>query len=141
MVAVELPPEPTGPAYDPEALAFAIGVIVSGLNRAEPWRLDALCREYPDVDFFPGRGEPTMEARRVCSRCLVRAECREFASAQPTTLAGVWAGSSGLERKKTRARAQSAASPRKVREKSENAETRREPSVTVSAGQGLFLAR
>ncbi len=38
----------------------------------EDWRLDALCIEYPDVSFFPEKGEPNEPARDVCSRCLVR---------------------------------------------------------------------
>ena len=70
---------------------------------SEDWRKDALCIEYPDVEFFPERGHPGEPARAVCARCLVRAECREFALSSSETLAhGVWGGTSPQERKALR---------------------------------------
>jgi WhiB family redox-sensing transcriptional regulator len=70
------------------------------------WMRDALCQEYPRVNFFPVRGEPTAAAKAVCARCLVLAECRAFIMAAPPDLAhhGVWAGTTAVERTKLRRR-------------------------------------
>jgi hypothetical protein len=52
----------------------------------EGWERDALCIEYPAVNFFPVRGEPTAPAKAVCALCLVLAECRAFImAARPTS--------------------------------------------------------
>ena len=42
-----------------------------------PWAADALCVEYPEVEFFPERGQDSRPAKAVCARCLVRFECRD----------------------------------------------------------------
>lgn len=69
-----------------------------------PWMRDALCREYPEVNFFPGRGEDTLPARAVCGRCLVRDECLAYALTLDDGggLTGIWAGTSGRERRRLR---------------------------------------
>jgi WhiB family redox-sensing transcriptional regulator len=64
------------------------------------WQADALCREYPEVDFFPGRGESTAPAKAVCARCLVRDECRALAGERNEF--GVWGGTSAQERRRNR---------------------------------------
>ncbi len=66
-----------------------------------PWQLDAACREHPDVTWFPARGESSEPARRVCARCLVRAECVEYALTHVDTR-GVWAGTSTRTRRLAR---------------------------------------
>ncbi len=43
------------------------------------WQSDALCTEYPDVNFYPSRGEDVTAAKAVCARCLVRSECEAYA--------------------------------------------------------------
>jgi Transcription factor WhiB len=73
-----------------------------------PWMFDAACREHPDVDFFPRRGEPFGPAKAVCARCLVRRECLEFGIAGGHDLVGVWGGTSGLQRLDARRRGWSA---------------------------------
>ena len=40
-----------------------------------PWDRDALCREHPEVNFYPGRGESSEPAKAVCRECLVKREC------------------------------------------------------------------
>ena len=77
------------------------------LFRRPAWMDDALCQEYPEVNFFPGRGESTDEARAVCGRCLVRSECLAFALEHGQGAGGrggfgVWAGTSARERVKMR---------------------------------------
>ncbi len=58
---------------------------------------DALCKEYPAVNFFPERGEDTMRARAICARCLVRDECRQ-AGIDGDEI-GIWGGTSGKNRR------------------------------------------
>lgn len=55
------------------------------------WQADALCVEYPDLPWFPERGESTASAKAVCGRCLCVAECASFASEKDIRY-GVWAG-------------------------------------------------
>lgn len=72
------------------------------------WHADALCREpaHSNIDFVPsGRGEATLrmirDAKAVCRRCIVRAECLAAALADPTTH-GIWGGTSAIERRRMR---------------------------------------
>jgi WhiB family transcriptional regulator, redox-sensing transcriptional regulator len=68
------------------------------------WRRDGLCIE-PEyarsVEFFPERGQPSEPAKVVCARCLVRAECLAYALALGIR-EGVWGGTTGNDRRKTR---------------------------------------
>jgi hypothetical protein len=42
------------------------------LTRVRPaWMKDALCREHPEISFFPEPGEDLRAAKAVCARCLV----------------------------------------------------------------------
>ena len=63
--------------------------LVAGARPA--WMADALCREYPRVDFYDESPAGVDRAAAICSRCLVRAECQAFAldNAEP---GGVWGG-------------------------------------------------
>jgi WhiB family transcriptional regulator, redox-sensing transcriptional regulator len=72
------------------------------------WARDALCPEYPAVDFFPGAGVSPEPAQRICGRCLVRQECADFAMAEKIAV-GVWGGLSARERRKVRATEREAA--------------------------------
>lgn len=69
-----------------------------GLDRP-PWHADALCREHPEVRFFPAKGEHGVvrAARLVCGRCLCRDECLAFALAD-SSLVGVWGGTTARQR-------------------------------------------
>lgn len=57
------------------------------------WMKDGLCREYPNVDFFPDNGDKKAiaKAKAVCKKCLVRDECLEWAyhTRQPN---GIYSG-------------------------------------------------
>ena len=68
---------------------------------AMSWQRDGLCTEpaYVDsVEFFPERGESTDEAKTVCARCIVRAECLDYAITEDIDV-GVWGGTSARERR------------------------------------------
>lgn len=66
------------------------------------WASDAACREHPEVNFFPERGESTVAAKLVCAGCLVRAECQAYAETLGPKLVGIWGGLSQRERKMSR---------------------------------------
>lgn len=84
---------------DDEALAYAVAVIIT--RNRQPWWADALCREHPDVEFFPGLGQSTAPAKDLCRRCLVRDDCLTHA-VELDEPAGVWGGTSQPERRKAR---------------------------------------
>jgi WhiB family redox-sensing transcriptional regulator len=67
----------------------------------EAWRKDAACLETPNVNFFPGRGEPTKATKAVCDTCLVRAECLEYAIVNVEVF-GIWGGTSEQQRRQMR---------------------------------------
>lgn len=83
---------------DPADLVDAAGLILS-LRLRPAWQRDALCREYPDLSWFPSRGEPTTEAKQVCDKCLVRAQCTAAGMAEEH---GVWGGLSPQQRARLR---------------------------------------
>lgn len=67
----------------------------------EDWRDDAECLgEDPDI-FFPTQGESTDQARAICARCPVAAECLDFALAGGEKF-GIWGGKSERERRRLR---------------------------------------
>lgn len=72
------------------ALAYAHGENASAL---------AVCAQVDPELFFPGKGESTAPAKRVCRGCPVKAECLEWALAN-TMSHGVWGGQSDQERKR-----------------------------------------
>ncbi len=76
---------------DPALIAF--------LGTKEPWQSDALCVEYfPRVDWFRKRGDDTEPAKVICTRCLVREECLEYALRNEIE-EGVWGGLSSKQRR------------------------------------------
>jgi Transcription factor WhiB len=63
------------------------------------WQTDALCRTdtAAHIDtFFQPRGNTTRAAKRICARCPVIAECREYAIVGNERF-GVWGGMSSDE--------------------------------------------
>lgn len=73
---------------------------------SEPhWSTQAACREVDPKLFFPpkGRIDMTRNAKLVCSKCPVIAQCREMALADPE-LQGVWGGTTEVERRAIRRR-------------------------------------
>ncbi len=70
------------------------------------WHADAACLGRPDaVNFFPGRGQGTAAARRICAKCLVRRECLEYALEHEDSgeAHGVWGGTTPSRRREIRA--------------------------------------
>lgn len=67
------------------------------------WQERALCAQTDPEAFFPEKGGSTREAKKVCQRCDVRAECLEYALANDERF-GIWGGLSERERRKLRKR-------------------------------------
>jgi WhiB family transcriptional regulator, redox-sensing transcriptional regulator len=63
----------------------------------ESWRAEALCAQTDPEAFFPEKGGSTRDAKAVCRRCPVTAECLEWALANDQRY-GVWGGTSAPER-------------------------------------------
>lgn len=75
----------------------AVRFDLSGFSQPD-WMADALCKEYPKIEFVAGPtengGSDRLERDRavdVCKRCLVTVECLDHALAN-TDLVGVWGG-------------------------------------------------
>lgn len=64
---------------------------------APAWQRDAACKEHPEVNFFPEKGEDVRPALAVCRGCLVVDECRAWAVENYE--AGIWGGTSGRQRR------------------------------------------
>lgn len=65
----------------------------------EGWTREGACRDRPDVDFFPARGESLEPAYAVCGGCPVRHSCLLHAMLRPERF-GVWGGTSEQGRRR-----------------------------------------
>ena len=63
------------------------------------WMADGLCAQVDPDTWFPERGGSTREAKAVCRRCPVRAECLAYALANDARF-GVWGGTSERDRRR-----------------------------------------
>src|SRR3954447_17583637 len=80
------------------------GVVADLLGNAPEWQERALCSQTDPEAFFPEKGGSTREAKRICSRCEVRADCLEYALGHDERF-GIWGGLSERERRKLKRRA------------------------------------
>jgi len=62
------------------------------------WRAHALCLEFPEVEWIPTDFDPATEARAICARCPVRAECLDHAL-RTNEQYGIWGGTNVQERR------------------------------------------
>jgi len=58
---------------------------------ANEWREEAACTGMDTDIFFPLQGKSTVQARKICGRCLVRADCLNYAITT-NQLRGMWGG-------------------------------------------------
>ncbi len=68
------------------------------------WQADALCAQTDPEAFFPEKGGSTRDAKKVCSSCMVKSECLEYALENDERF-GIWGGLSERERRRVRKRA------------------------------------
>lgn len=71
--------------------------LAAELLRRPAWQADALCKEYPNVTWFPERGDDVRKALAICDRCLVKAECLQYATDLEIDV-GLWGGTSARTR-------------------------------------------
>ena len=64
------------------------------------WFADAACKGVDPNLFHPYKGESIAKAKVVCDTCPVRQTCLDWAITHKS--AGVWGGTSGLERRQMR---------------------------------------
>lgn len=67
---------------------------------AYDWMASAACT-YQAEEFFPEFGDRAADAKKICARCPVQAECAAFASRHDDAdgrQAGIWAGLSQRQR-------------------------------------------
>ena len=64
-----------------------------------PWAADALCAQVDPDLWFPMPGGSNRDAKAICRRCPVQAECLEYGMTDPH---GIYGGMSESERTKIR---------------------------------------
>ena len=75
-------------------------VMLEELLIARPeWHRDALCREHPEIDWFPEVGEDRRPAKAISARCPVREQCLAAGIDNPD---GIWGGLGWRERRRLR---------------------------------------
>jgi WhiB family redox-sensing transcriptional regulator len=75
---------------------------------AGDWRDSALCAQVDPELWFPAKGQPPTEAKKICRRCDVRADCLEYALTHEGgewNVFGVWGGTSETGRRRLRSQA------------------------------------
>ena len=84
---------------------LAIVAVLGRGREQEPerWQDRALCAQTDPEIFFPEKGGSTREAKKICARCPVRAECLEYALKNDERF-GIWGGLSERERRRLRRR-------------------------------------
>lgn len=87
--------------------------VVDGGSVVAAWRAASECRRHPTRWWFNGDHRETTLAKSICSGCVVREPCLEFALSRPDMF-GIWAATTANERTTIRrdARATSAGEPR-----------------------------
>ena len=80
---------------DPELVDEVTGDLPEELA----WQERALCAQTDPEAFFPEKGGSTREAKRICGRCEVKAECLEYALGHDERF-GIWGGLSERERRR-----------------------------------------
>ncbi|MGO9150878.1 MAG: WhiB family transcriptional regulator [Acidimicrobiales bacterium] len=89
--AVEVPAPPTPEPFDAHDPMVRLD-----------WQARAACQGMGSDLFFPTNGNALGPATRICARCPVLEQCRTIALDDPS-LYGIWAGTSGRERRRLRA--------------------------------------
>lgn len=65
------------------------------------WQHRALCLEVSPELFFPNYGERVSDAKQICVRCEVRADCLDYAMTHNESH-GIWGGKTEEERRQMR---------------------------------------
>ena len=95
---IEVHPDPPGAPSNLGGHRVSAALLAAAADR-EDWQQRALCAQTDPEAFFPEQGGSTAEAKAVCARCPVTAECLEHVLVHDERF-GVWAGLSEAERRK-----------------------------------------
>ena len=75
-----------------------LDLTLADLIPARPlWMAEGVCRQHPEVTWFPAKGQPTAPAKALCATCPVLEPCRAYAMAD-SDLVGVTRRSAGAKR-------------------------------------------
>lgn len=69
----------------------ALADLLSAGTAQQDWAADAACTQADPTVFYPGQGQRTRAAKRVCLACPVRLECLKWALGRNERY-GVWGG-------------------------------------------------
>lgn len=88
----------------------------------QSWMVEGVCAQTDPEAFFPPPGAPARDAKSICGRCEVRADCLEYALSLPYEEDfGVWGGLSRVARRKIRRERKQAAEREKAAEQEASA--------------------
>ena len=69
------------------------------------WRASALCAQTDPEIFFPEKGESPTDALKICAKCPVARECRDWITTHEGTYRyGIWGGTSAKQRRREHSR-------------------------------------
>lgn len=77
----------------------AAGPLLGADDSYWDWSQSAECQYVGGDLWFPEKGGPVREAKRICGSCAVRGECLEYAIANGIRF-GIWGGKSEVERRR-----------------------------------------
>lgn len=86
----------TGDGEAPSGVS-PVPTLLGPLTDAE-WMDDGLCAQTDPEEFFPEKGGSTRDAKAVCVKCTVAADCLDWALAHNERF-GIWGGLSERERR------------------------------------------
>lgn len=81
----------------------------------ERWMSEGACVGCDPEAWFPTPGHSSIETARallICEHCPVANECFEYAMSFPYRVAGIWGGTTTLQRRRAHSRARAAAENR-----------------------------
>lgn len=76
-----------------------LGLVSERTSAYEEWTEGAMCAQTDPERFFPELGGTAADARKICSRCEVKAACLEYALKNNEPY-GVWGGLTRQERRR-----------------------------------------
>ena len=86
--------------HDAETAEGEAASVLDLLTRPS-WQRRAACRAFPELSWFPERGQDVTVIKAICRACDVREQCLDFAL-EVNDLHGFWGGVSGRERQRLR---------------------------------------